>query len=172
MELEQRRNDQGRVIDVIIQLSGEGLSSRLDAVRRARHSDRHRRARDNFKITEETLADIAGQFTKAAIRVNSGNQPSTQGAVEPQSKFSSAGNHYPPMVCACHSSSLASTTDSTSGRDVSVDFDTMQPQAEFDWVENLLDFVATAASGESETSIRSRDGSSSILLHPHRWNVT
>jgi hypothetical protein len=34
----------------------------------------------------------------------------------------------------------------------------MRPEAEFDWVENLLDFVATSA--EPETSIRSRDDSS------------
>jgi hypothetical protein len=149
-------------------LSGEGLSSRLDAVRRARHSDRCRRARDHFEITEKTRADIAGQFNKAAIRVNSGNQPSTQGEIEPQSEFSSAGNHHPPTARTCptshHSSSLASTADSTSGRDLSVDFDTMQPGAEFDWVENLLDFVAT--SGKPETLVRSRDGSSSTASTP------
>jgi hypothetical protein len=76
MELEQRRNDQGRIVDVIVQLSGEGLSSRLDAVRRARHSDRRRRARDHFTTTVETRAGIAGQFTPV-------NQPSTQGEIEP-----------------------------------------------------------------------------------------
>jgi hypothetical protein len=155
MELEQRRNDQGRIFDVIVQLSGEGLSSRLDAVRRARHSDRRRRARDHFTTTVETRADIAGQFTP-------GNQPSTQGEVEPQSKTSSAGNRHPPTARTCStshpSSSLASTADSTASRDVSVNFDTMRPEAEFDWVENLLDFVATSA--EPEASIRSRDDSS------------
>lgn len=169
MELEQRRSGQGRVVDVVVQLSGERLSSHLDAVRRARHSDRRRRERDNFRPTEETRADIADQF-------NSRNQPCIHGEVEPPSELSPTGIQHTPSGRADsiqlaedrptsrRSSSPASTAALTSCQDTSADFDIAPSRAEFDWVENLLDFAAT--SREPETTIHSPTGSSSTMSTP------
>ena len=175
MELEQRRNEQGQVSEVVVQLSGERLSMRLDTVRRARHSDRRRRARDRFIAT----GDVAANNANSTVGFDNNQLPhrSAAGPLQGQdhcrndpdttctvTSATMVVNHVQPQFNA-HSQPLSVNLRSEQVVSSS-DFSDVELERGVVWADDLLDLVAAhrgpGTTAERDPQQPQQDGSSSV----------